>query len=712
MFLAALSWGAASLSVCEGADCETKVIEAGSLAERTDAVNNDDNLSRGCYACLSGDTLFVGNGLIERAFLWNGGNVVNAYVKDKRTGRVFVNGTAEPALAVGQPFGKAPDGRLEVREVKSDGIHPEHLEAEVTFSMGGVRVRRVIRVYENCPAIACDNYAGGLASVKDEGLANSADNKNIESTDVIKRQKESKSRHLETFSPGGMHWQVKTVEFFDVTDWNNNLVEERTFIPYRRAGYKGNLLFARDAVDGNGFFFLKEAPCSAVQLGSPEADFICESGKFTVAGIGASEGGADEDGMVRLYSCVTGVFGEGGLSPLLALRNYQKHIREHHADRDEMVMMNTWGDRSQDSKVNESFCIAELEKAARLGITHFQIDDGWQEGKSPNSALAEGSFKNIHDNPFYWTPARDKYPHGLKPVVDKAGELGIELGLWFNPSVQNDFEDWRKDADAVVKLYKEYGIKVFKIDGVSIPTKRAEMNLRRFFDTVLAETGNEAVFNLDVTAGRRGGYHFFNEYGNIFLENRYTDWRNYYPYWTLRNLWQLSRYVPAEKLQVEFLNKWRNAGEYADDPFAPSSYSFGYIFATAMAGQPLAWMEASNLPEEAFRLSSVIKSYKAVMNDFHNGTILPIGEEPSGKSWTGFQSISSGEKTGFMLVFREKNEYDSARLDTWLPEGISVHFTPVTGSGSAFDTVTGGNGAVEFALSSENSFALYEYKIR
>lgn len=682
------------------------------VADGKNAFKADVIPSGKCYAHLTADTLYVGNSLVERALLWNGGNIINAFVKDKRTGRVFVNDSPEPALAVGQPFGKALDGRLEVREVKSDGIHPEHLEAEVTFSMDGIRVRRVFRVYENCPAIACDNYAGGLTSVKDEGLANSADNKNIESTDDIKRQKESKSRHLELFNPGGLHWKVKTVEFFDVTDWNNNLVAERTFIPYRRTGYKGNLLFARDAVDGNGFFFLKEAPCSAVQLGNPEADFICESGKFTVAGIGASEGDADGGGMVRLYSCVTGVFGEGGLSPLMALRNYQKHIREHHADRDEMIMMNTWGDRSQDSKVNERFCIAELEKAARLGITHFQIDDGWQEGKSPNSALAKGSFKNIWDNPLYWTPARDKYPHGLKPVVDKARELGIELGLWFNPSVQNDFEDWRKDAEAVVRLYKEYGIKVFKIDGVSIPTKKAETNLRRFFDTVLAETGNDVVFNLDVTAGRRGGYHFFNEYGNIFLENRYTDWRNYYPYWTLRNLWQLSRYVPAEKLQVEFLNKWRNADEYAGDPFAPSSYSFQYIFATAMAGQPLAWMEASNLPEAAFGLLSVIKAYKTVMNDFHSGTILPIGDEPSGRSWTGFQSISDGGRTGFMLVFREKNEYGGARLDTWLPEGMSVHFTPIAGSGSAFSAITGGNGSVEFTLPSENSFALYKYEIR
>ena len=44
--------------------------------------------------------------------------------------------------------------------------------------------------------------------------------------------------------------------------------------------------------------------------------------------------------------------------------------------------------------------------------------------------------------------------------------------------------------------------------------------------------------------------------------NRYTDWGNYYPYRTLRNLWMLSRYVPAEKMQIEFLNKWRNADKY------------------------------------------------------------------------------------------------------------------------------------------------------
>lgn len=157
-------------------------------------------------------------------------------------------------------------------------------------------------------------------------------------------------------------------------------------------------------------------------------------------------------------------------------------------------------------------------------------------GKSPNSAVAKGSFKNIWDNPDYWKPDPEKYPRGLHPVVELGRELGVEICLWFNPSVQDGYADWEKDAQALVGLYDEYGIRTFKIDGLAIPDKRSESNLRRLFDRVLERTGGQVVFNLDATAGRRGGYHMFNEYGNIFLENRYTDWQNYYPYWTLRNL--------------------------------------------------------------------------------------------------------------------------------------------------------------------------------
>ena len=359
--------------------------------------------------------------------------------------------------------------------------------------------------------------------------------------------------------------------------------------------------------------------------------------------------------------------------------------------------------------MNERFCLAEVRKAAHLGITHFQIDDGWQVGKSPNSAVAKGSFKNIWDNPDYWKPDPEKYPRGLHPVVELGRELGVEICLWFNPSVQDGYADWEKDAQALVGLYDEYGIRTFKIDGLAIPDKRSESNLRRLFDRVLERTGGQVVFNLDATAGRRGGYHMFNEYGNIFLENRYTDWQNYYPYWTLRNLWMLSKYVPAEKLQIEFLNKWRNTEKYAGDPFAPANYSFEYLFATTMAGQPLAWMEASGLPEEALGIGTLIEHYKEVQHDFHRGVILPVGDEPSGRSWTGFQSVD-GER-GYLIFFREQNPDRKARIETWLPENSKVRLTPVLGSGKAAVQKTGRRGTLEVELPAPNDYAMYRYEL-
>lgn len=66
-------------------------------------------------------------------------------------------------------------------------------------------------------------------------------------------------------------------------------------------------------------------------------------------------------------------------------------------------------------------------------------------------------------------------------------------------------------------------------------------------------------------------------------------------------------------------------------------------------------MEASNLPEEAYITASLLKKYQPLQLRFHQGVILPIGEEPSGRSWTGFQSTVSGTQ-GYLVVYREDNE--------------------------------------------------------
>lgn len=662
------------------------------------------------YARMDGDTLSIGNSLIDRSFLWNGGHLQTLSLTDKETGRTNSTVQIRPDLVLMHGAETGTSASLHTEVVAQNDIHNSYLKVSVAYSLGDLDVRREFRIYEDTPAIACDTWLKGvLGKVVSDKAANHADRKNIESATDMKVK--PVTALLDQLHFEGQHWHAKAVEFWDVTDWNNNLLEERDIISYRRNNYRGNLLFVRDGVDGNGYYFLKEAPCSSVQLAYNGADFIADFGRFMVTGIGLSEKDVTPDEWTKAYSCVTGVFGKGELAALTALRKYQKNLRRHIPERDDMVMMNTWGDRSQDSKVNEKFCLEELEKASRLGISHFQIDDGWQYGKSPNSAVAKGSFKNIWDSPLYWTPDPDKYPRGLQPIVDKGRELGIEIGLWYNPSIQNDFEDWQKDVDAIVGLYRKYGIRVFKIDGLGIPSKKAEKNLRRLFDRVLELTDNAVMFNLDATAGRRGGYHLFNEYGNIFLENRYTDWGNYYPYWTLRNLWTLSKYVPAEKVQVEFLNKWRNETKYYSDPFAPCRYSFEYVFALTMAGQPLAWMEASNLSEEAFDIKPVVDKYRLVSAKFHSGVILPVGEEPSGRSWTGFQSICS-ETEGYFIIYREATPKATEYVKTWLDEGAKVSFTPIIGHGKSFTVKVERNGEVKFSLPEENDYVMYKYEIR
>jgi alpha-galactosidase len=177
---------------------------------------------------------------------------------------------------------------------------------------------------------------------------------------------------------------------------------------------------------------------------------------------------------------------------------------------------------------------------------------------------------------------------------------------------------------------------------------------------------------------------------------------------TLRNLWMLSKYVPAQKLQIEFLNKWRNADKYAGDPFGPANYSFDYLFAITMAAQPLAWFESTGLPAEALATGGpVIKKYREIQSDLHKGNIFPVGDEPSGQSWTGFQSVQEGK--GYFIIFREANENKKCMLKTWLKAGTRIKCNIVTGSGKAFTAKAGNDGEITFELPQKNSYVLYSY---
>lgn len=215
-------------------------------------------------------------------------------------------------------------------------MSPAYHRVTVKYSLGTLQIRREFRIYSGCPAVACDTWVrGSMTGRLASSVENNADRKNIEfAEDMASRPV---SAVIDRVSLPGNHWHGRAVEFWDVTDWNNNLVTERDFISYRKNSYRGNILFLQDGTDGSGLFFLKEAPCSSVQLEYGGADFIADFGTFSVTGPGISTGDVSQDKWTRIYSCVMGVWSGSEFDALSALRLYQKNVRRHIPGREEMA---------------------------------------------------------------------------------------------------------------------------------------------------------------------------------------------------------------------------------------------------------------------------------------------------------------------------------------------------------------------------------------
>ncbi|MFW5761721.1 MAG: alpha-galactosidase, partial [Cyclobacteriaceae bacterium] len=524
-----------------------------------------------CEATWQKDTLILKNDVIEQKLIWQKGELYNLSValvniEDKIT---FDPNT--PSVSIFGEKASVTKKNLEVIKIENHYLYPDHLQAHVITRYPSIAIKRVFKIFPGSPAIACQYFYNDV-KIKDDETAGQ------KLIDGVENENEKPVTDLRFHSYGlkNRHWQVNYISFQDVTDQFNNLVKENQMIPYRASQpLIANLLFTRDQLTNQQFFILKESPLHHNQVNYPGADFIVSNQEISVTGLGIPFEPVQD--WQQGYTITTGCVGANS-NALIILRKYLKASRPYNPQH-EMILMNTWGDRGRDGKISEAFALREIEAGKHLGITHLQLDDGWQKGLSKNSASSGGRLWSMWPEGS-WEPNPERFPDGLDKTVKAAQKAGIKIGLWFNPTSANNFATWERDANVLLEYYKKYNIATFKIDGLQIPNKTAEINLRNFFNKVMKEAHGQVVFNTDVTAGRRGGYFFYDEYGNIFVENRYTDWANYYPYQTLRNLWQLSRYVAPEKLQFEFLNKWRNTDKYPEnDIFAPANYEFEYLFA-------------------------------------------------------------------------------------------------------------------------------------
>ncbi|WP_231891356.1 alpha-galactosidase [Paenibacillus swuensis] len=513
------------------------------------------------------------------------------------------------------------------------------------------------------------------------------------------------------------HCGWKSVEFNDVTDDFDNLLHTQHGLFSRREHrfVKGNLLFVQDHLSKEGLTLIKEGPTPMDYLGGLESDFFIKGINVFTAGWSFDKNDLNTHRTLSTYGSTVLLWSGDEEQALASLNQYHNAIHIFNPDKDAFIMSNTWGDQSSDGRLSEKFLLDELEVAQRTGVTFYQIDDGWQNGTSANSVLPGGAWGMGYykHNPDFWEVNTRRFPNGLEPIIASANDKGIKMGLWFSPDSINDFENWEKDSDVLIHLHKQYGIAAFKMDGIEFTSKAAEENLTKLLRRVLQFTDSKVFFNMDVTAGIRSGYYGQLQYGSLFLENRFTgnfgSWPNYFPHCTLRNIWMLSRYYPSYRLQAEFLNVKRNVELYQGDVLAPSACGLEYAFAITMFANPLAWMEQTGLDEESVAtLERIIPAYREVQSDILAGHVLPIGDEPNGTTWTGFQSAST-DHSGYILVIKEYNTDAAQRYKLWNLKDATLRLERILGSGTQEKVEVDSAGHAAFQLDGSFQYALYRY---
>lgn len=579
-----------------------------------------------CKVAFDGNKLEIGNSLIHRS--WQlGEELIPEKLTDLKTKVEWINPANEAE--------SSKEWTVTYQTSKSKIVEEESLQVNLQCQQNGKKYR--IRIFANTPAIEVEQLSkpetGADALVDQFELTNTAD--------LI----------------------FTNVELKDHTDRNlKGLVFQKEYDLSTPFTSSGNIAFVEDSKTQSGLLFIKIAPLPHARASKISHDFSWDSKTLQWKGPGYNS--ISQHG----YPCTVICYSGGRAGRIAANQKYQRALRSYVPGRDGLLLSNTWGDRSRDAKISEDFLNTEIVAGEKFGIDVMQADDGWQRGTTQNSAVARsksGVWSGFWKaDPKFWTPHDERLPNGLDPIAASARKHGLKLGLWYAPDSDDDFGNWERDADRILELYRLHGVTYFKLDSIVMTSEIAEKRVSALMQKVIENSKGKVVIDLDVTAGVRPGYLGAVSVGTVFVENRYTDWKTYWPNKTLRNFWQLSEFIDPIRLRMEFLNNFRNIEKYKDDEQAPSTYPPSYLFASVMFSSPLAWFEVSELPEKFSQdVAPLVKIWKAHRVNIHQGDMIPIGNVPDGKSWTGFCSIAKDRASGYAVIFRELNDQTTASID-------------------------------------------------
>ncbi len=129
------------------------------------------------------------------------------------------------------------------------------------------------------------------------------------------------------------------------------------------------------------------------------------------------------------------VHSERGLTA--ATQQFHRHLRARatHPRTPRPVVVNTWEAVYFDHEFGTLCALAD--RAARVGVERFVLDDGWFGARRDDRA-------GLGD----WVVSEQAHPRGLGPLIDHVRGLGMTFGIWVEPEMVNpDSELYRAHPD-------------------------------------------------------------------------------------------------------------------------------------------------------------------------------------------------------------------------------------------------------------------------
>jgi hypothetical protein len=631
----------------------------------------------------TGGILRVSTGRMERCWQITPEGLRTIRITDSVSLASFSN----PDMAVGcdwqVPGIVAPGsvGHLEsltARDDDDEGFTSRHLEVVATFSYpDDVSVRFVIWAFPQARGIR---------------------------TQVWLRGHPTKETHPTV--PGCVDWipapqqgqQQRYFGYYNDTqnrnDWNLPILREEVREERLREGIDWASAACIEGT-GGGIMLVKESHKCVNQQGVGTGGFAVIDGGLANTGLRLAPSDLSPDRYRWAWASWCIAYDGTDADRELALKTFYSVRYPIVPERDVYALANTWGSSGlhgitgqQMSQENE--VLAELESVARLGIDGLQIDDGW-EGPDVDKVTT-------------WRPDPAIYPSGWSRVADRAHALGLRLGLWA-VSTRISLEDMKWNYTQAHFLY-------WKLDFAELSDADAIDNNMAKTRDFLKFTGMRAQTIWDVTEiAPRYGYYWAREYGPAWLANRKPTLPVsvvYKPAILLRDIWQLSRYVPLNKVQIPVQNI-----NLVDPAISDARrYNQLYCVAIGLAGIPCFFQTTRFYStDEHANIRALLTLWKRHREALFESCIFPVGDTPTGRSWSGFQFRYNGSE-GYLLLFREvDNDQATHSIVMRYLANKDLEIDDLCKS-STRTVAVGPSGAIDFTIPQAAGFLFVRYRVK